>query len=234
MKKTEISLQNCRERIYSRRKELKITLKELAEKAGITEATMQRYESGKIKTIPYDKLTIIANVLEMSPAELLGWTDDEVWDKESDVFLEELNKDREILFKFLKKRCSPDINTEIACQIVLMLLALDNNGLNTLMDIVEIMIKMNTDGQTALLDSAKGLSYLPKYQQPYIGNEADMLSSVSQAALVEFDDSTPVMVNFEVNTLDSKIIIQPTRMTLGELKKKHPDIYKAKKFVVLK
>lgn len=73
MKKTEISLQECRERIKERRKELKITLKELAEKASITEATMQRYESGKIKTIPYDTLTVIADALETSPADLMGW-----------------------------------------------------------------------------------------------------------------------------------------------------------------
>ena len=73
VKKTEISLKECRERIKERRKYLKITLKELANKAGITEATMQRYESGKIKTIPYDTLTVIADALETSPAILMGW-----------------------------------------------------------------------------------------------------------------------------------------------------------------
>ena len=42
------------EMIRSRRKELGLTLLQLAEKTGVREATVQRWESGNIKTIKYE------------------------------------------------------------------------------------------------------------------------------------------------------------------------------------
>lgn len=42
------------ERIRARRIEKGITLAQVAEKLGVTEATAQRYECGNIKNIPYE------------------------------------------------------------------------------------------------------------------------------------------------------------------------------------
>lgn len=39
----------------------------------ITQPTAQRYESGEIKNIPYDKLAMLAELLQCSPPYLLGW-----------------------------------------------------------------------------------------------------------------------------------------------------------------
>lgn len=36
---------------------------------------MQRYETGGIKNLPLDKLSILANALKCDPAYLMGWTD---------------------------------------------------------------------------------------------------------------------------------------------------------------
>lgn len=60
-------------RIKARRKSQNKTLLEVAEFVGVKEATMQRYESGEIKTIPYDNIELIAEYLNCSPAYLMGW-----------------------------------------------------------------------------------------------------------------------------------------------------------------
>lgn len=49
-----------------------ITLKEVAARLGITEATAQRYES-TIKSIPYDNIATLARLFGCSPAYLMGW-----------------------------------------------------------------------------------------------------------------------------------------------------------------
>lgn len=59
--------------IRQRRKELDLTLAELAKRVGVTEPTVQRWESGKIKNLRHDKIVRLANALQMYPAELMGW-----------------------------------------------------------------------------------------------------------------------------------------------------------------
>lgn len=62
------------DRIKNRRKLLNKTLLELAEYIGVKEATMQRYESGEIKSIPYDNIVLISECLDCSPQYLMGWS----------------------------------------------------------------------------------------------------------------------------------------------------------------
>ena len=64
------------DRIKSRRVEIGMTLKEVAEKIGVKEATVQRYESGSIKTLKQDTIAKIAQVLNISPSYLMGWDSD--------------------------------------------------------------------------------------------------------------------------------------------------------------
>ena len=61
------------ERIHERRIEKGITLAQVAEKLGVTEATAQRYECGSIKSIPYDCMCAYGELLNCSPAYLMGW-----------------------------------------------------------------------------------------------------------------------------------------------------------------
>lgn len=44
------------DRIRSMRIQKGITLAQIAEKLGVTEATAQRYESGNIKSVPYEHM----------------------------------------------------------------------------------------------------------------------------------------------------------------------------------
>ena len=56
-------------RIVQARKELGITQEELAELAGVSQRSMQAYETGEV--IPYRKMREIAGVLEVSTSYLL-------------------------------------------------------------------------------------------------------------------------------------------------------------------
>lgn len=59
--------------IKSRRKELKLTLKEVADRLHVSEGTVSRYESGEIQNMGIDKIAALAKVLECSPGYLMGW-----------------------------------------------------------------------------------------------------------------------------------------------------------------
>ena len=57
-------------RMKERRTMLNLTLKQIAEALHIT---AQRYECGEIKNIPYEKIVMLAEILQCSPPYLLGW-----------------------------------------------------------------------------------------------------------------------------------------------------------------
>lgn len=59
--------------IRMRRKELKMTLKEVANAVGVSEATVSRWESGDIKNMRRDKIAALARVLDVPPAVLMDW-----------------------------------------------------------------------------------------------------------------------------------------------------------------
>lgn len=61
--------------IKKRRKELGLTLREVAEKLGVSESLISRYESNDVKNMGIDKLIPLAKVLNTTPAFLMGWED---------------------------------------------------------------------------------------------------------------------------------------------------------------
>lgn len=68
---------NIGERIKLKRLNRNQTLEDLGKAAGVSRATIQRYESGVITNIPSDKIEAIAKALRCSPAYLMGWEEDE-------------------------------------------------------------------------------------------------------------------------------------------------------------
>lgn len=66
-----------KENIKAKRIEKQMTLEELANKVGVSRQTIQRYESGTISNIPSDKIELMANALETTPAYLMGWSKSE-------------------------------------------------------------------------------------------------------------------------------------------------------------
>lgn len=63
------------ERIKRRREELGISVDEIAKKLGKHRATVYRYESNEIGTLPTDVLEPLSIVLQTTPAYLMGWED---------------------------------------------------------------------------------------------------------------------------------------------------------------
>lgn len=55
------------------RKLKNMTLKELANKIGLTEATVQKYEAGNIKSVSAEVLKKIADALDVAPENLTEW-----------------------------------------------------------------------------------------------------------------------------------------------------------------
>lgn len=65
------------EKIKARRKELGLTLEEVAEALGVAKSTVLRYETEAIKNAGSDKIAALAKVLGVSPAYLMGWEDEQ-------------------------------------------------------------------------------------------------------------------------------------------------------------
>lgn len=62
-----------RDVIRNRRIELGLTMKEVADMVGVSEATISRWESGDIANMRRNKISALANALQMPPAVIMGW-----------------------------------------------------------------------------------------------------------------------------------------------------------------
>lgn len=85
-------------RIKEARLSKNLTLLEVANKLGVTEATVQRYESGEIKNIKHKTIVQLSNIFGVTPAFLMGWEENDN-PSDSDIktiaahAIEDLNED---------------------------------------------------------------------------------------------------------------------------------------------
>lgn len=66
-------MKELKDRIKERRLALGLTLLDVANRLGVKEATVQRYESGEIKNIKHDTVLRLSQILNCAPAYLMGW-----------------------------------------------------------------------------------------------------------------------------------------------------------------
>ena len=59
--------------IKARRKEIAMSAERLAEKVGVSPATIYRYEKGDIEKVPVDVIKDIAKALNTTPGVFDGW-----------------------------------------------------------------------------------------------------------------------------------------------------------------
>ena len=57
--------------INTKRKELGLTLEEIAKYVGVSKSTVKKWESGYIKNMRRDKIAKLAKVLDVSPVDIL-------------------------------------------------------------------------------------------------------------------------------------------------------------------
>ena len=62
-------------RIKELRENTDVTLKDMAKIIGVSEATVQRYESGKIHELPYKVIIAYAEKFHVYPSYIMGWAD---------------------------------------------------------------------------------------------------------------------------------------------------------------
>lgn len=111
-----------RDILRTRRKALHLTLEEIAQATGVTRATVQRWESGGIKNVRYDKLASLAKILEVTPAYLMGAPENPEEsertpdDMEVDEYLDYLKNRSEMrmLFSVSKDATKDDIMRAVA------------------------------------------------------------------------------------------------------------------------
>ena len=66
-------MENISKRITARRKEMGLTLGEIAAFVGVNKGTVSRWESGGIENMRCDKLEKLAAILQVSPLFIMGW-----------------------------------------------------------------------------------------------------------------------------------------------------------------
>jgi len=66
------------QRIKALREQQHMTLAQVAEKIGVSEATVQRYESGDIRNPPQERIAAIAQALGVTASTLMGWEEDDL------------------------------------------------------------------------------------------------------------------------------------------------------------
>ena len=59
--------------IKEKRLSLGMTMKEVADKVGVSEATISRWESGEISNMRRGAISALAKALGISPNEIMGW-----------------------------------------------------------------------------------------------------------------------------------------------------------------
>ena len=58
--------------IESRRKELNLTLEQIGKYVGVSKSTVKKWETGFIDNMKRDKIALLADILKVSPLEIIG------------------------------------------------------------------------------------------------------------------------------------------------------------------
>ena len=65
------------QRIRTARERKDMTLDEVAKRCNTTKQTIFKYENEIVTNIPYDKIVLLSNALDVSPSYLFGWDEKE-------------------------------------------------------------------------------------------------------------------------------------------------------------
>lgn len=71
-------MESVQDKIKKRRKELGLSLEDVAKALNVNRSTVLRYESKSIEKMPIDVIPPLAKILKCSPEYLMGWEDDKL------------------------------------------------------------------------------------------------------------------------------------------------------------
>lgn len=120
---------NIGSRIQARRKQLGLSVEDLAERLNKNRATIYRYESSYIEKLPVTILEDLAKALRVTPAYLMGW-DDEPSAKKNDALADIILKARrdEDLIELMRELC--DLSPEHRQSVKAFLAVLKQQNIN--------------------------------------------------------------------------------------------------------
>lgn len=104
--------------LKKKRKELGLTLAQIANEMGVTEATVQRWESGNIKTLRHGRITKLADILHVSPAYLMGWEESEAQLKAAGLSIEDISFETGIPPEEINKIINGERNNDAISKII--------------------------------------------------------------------------------------------------------------------
>lgn len=107
---------NIHENIRMFRKNNGWTMEELAKKIGTSKQTIQRYESGEIKSIPYDKIELLAKTFDIEAGTLMGWENEEA--KQTGETLAQVYFEKDLLDHVTKLSKLPDSEKQLVYNMI--------------------------------------------------------------------------------------------------------------------
>lgn len=116
--------------LRQRRKELCLTMKQVADAVGVSEATISRYESGNIKNMRRDRLDKYARILKVDILDMIDF--EEWWDMEAERFEQEMKRLDAILIEYLDHMFQDKAERQISFELVQELPSLNCEGLKEL------------------------------------------------------------------------------------------------------
>lgn len=98
--------------IKLRRKELNLNLLDVAKACNVSEATVSRWESGNIGQMKRNRIAALSKVLDLSPAILVGTTDNNV-DDNVELIVDLSNQEHDLLniYRSLDEKGRHTVNT---------------------------------------------------------------------------------------------------------------------------
>lgn len=92
------------ENIKKRRKELNLSVDEVAKRLNKNRATIYRYENNDIENMPITVLNRLSEILNISPMVLMGWKESSVQKKYNQLTDEQKNNIDLLLDDYIKQR----------------------------------------------------------------------------------------------------------------------------------
>lgn len=122
--------------IKKRRKELSMSVDDLAKKLNKSRATIYRYENGDIENLPTSILIPLADVLKTTPAQLLGWENEE----EMHDSIKNLYNEFDEINEYLKKTAVD--NAELCATLIELLNIASQLSVEKIKPIIELLKTM--------------------------------------------------------------------------------------------
>ena len=88
---------DMKDKISSRRKELGLTLEDVGNAVGVGKSTVRKWETGQIENMRQNKIALLAKVLKVSPAYLMGWQEEKLTTKNDDELFQKLKERPKLL-----------------------------------------------------------------------------------------------------------------------------------------